>query len=127
MWRPAVLGVAAVMVSAAGAGVTAAAPSPPPPCAFTLTAPVTSGGEVTATVRSSGCAPPAVPYLAVVCLQAGGAAPFCSQAYGTDPAEVAVPYQPGVSYTATGRGCAQWAGLDPAPDCQLLGPSNNVL
>ncbi len=78
---------------------------------------------MTATVRSTGCAPLAVPYLTVVCLQAGDTAPFCSQALGTEPAQVSVPYQPGVSYTATGRGCARWAGVDPAPNCQLLGPA----
>ena len=78
---------------------------------------------MTATVRSTGCAPLAVPYLTVACLQAGDAALFCSQASGTDQAQVSVPYQPGVSYTATGRGCARWVGVDPAPNCQLLGPA----
>lgn len=127
MWRPAVLGVAASLLSAAGAGVSGASPQgplpPPPPCAFTLAVPVAGSSGVTTTVRSTGCAPLAVPYLAVACLQAGDAAPFCSQGQGADPAQVSVPYQPGVSYTATGRGCARWVGVDPAPDCELLGPS----
>lgn len=112
------LGCAFVLFS----GVAGAAPAPPP-CSFTLGAPVADSGAVTTTVRSTGCAPLAVPYLAVVCLQAGDAAPFCSQARGTEPAQVSLPYQPGASYTASGRGCARWEGVDPAPNCQLLGPA----
>jgi hypothetical protein len=87
-----------------------------------LSTPLAGSGAVTAAVQSTGCAPLAVPYLTVACLQAVGGAQFCSQAQGTGPAQVSVPYQPGVIYTATGRGCARWAGVDPAPDCQLLGP-----
>lgn len=119
------VGVAVALAYAAGTGVAAASPAlpPPPPCSFTLSAPVAGNGAVTTTVQSTGCAPLAVPYMAVACLQAGSAAPFCSQAHGTEPAQVSVPYQPGVSYTATGRGCARWVGVDPAPNCQLLGPA----
>jgi hypothetical protein len=114
----------AFAVACAGSGVAGAAPNgpPPPPCTFTLSAPLAGSGGVTATVQSTGCAPLAVPYLTVACLQAVGGEQFCSQARGADPAQVSVPYQPGVPYTATGRGCARWAGVDPAPNCQLLGP-----
>lgn len=119
--------MAFVAAVAAGSGIAGASPQapppPPPPCSFTLSTPPAGIGGVTATVQSTGCAPLAVPYLAVACLQASGAAQYCSQAQGTNPAQVSVPYQPGVTYTATGRGCARWAGLDPAPDCQLLGPN----
>ena len=119
-----IAGVVALGVSGGVAGATPnGPPPPPPPCSFTLSAPLADGSGVTATVRSTGCAPLAVPYSSVACLQASGAAQFCSQAHGADPAQVSVPYQAGATYTATGRGCARWVGLDPAPDCQLLGPN----
>lgn len=98
---------------------------PPPPCSFTLSAPVRDGDAVTATVQSTGCAALAVPYSSVVCLNPdGGGATRCEQAGGSDPARVSVPFVPGVSFVATGRGCAGWTGLSPAPDCQLLGPNS---
>lgn len=112
------------------AGVAGAVPPPPPPppCSFALSAPATDGVTVSATVQSTGCAALAVPYSAVVCLQPGdGAAPSCSQAHGADPARIQLPYRPGVGYVATGRGCAGWVGLPPAPDCQLLGPDSATL
>jgi hypothetical protein len=124
-----VVAMALAAACATGSGVAGASPQgpPPPPCTFTLSAPLAGSGGVTATVRSTGCAPLAVPYLTVACLQAVGGAQFCSQARGADPAQVSVPYQPGVTYTATGRGCARWAGVDPAPNCQLLGPDTVAL
>lgn len=96
-------------------------PPPPPPCSFALS--VTNTDAVTATVESTGCAALAVPYSAVACLQPSDGAMTCSQAHGSDPARIAMPNRPGVAYTATGRGCAGWVTLPPAPDCQLLGPS----
>ena len=121
----------AVAVSAgAGCGVahaTGPAP-PPPPCSFTLSPPTRNGDAVTATVQSSGCAALAVPYSAVACLQPGIGSPMrCEQGNGTDPTQVSVPYAPGVTFVATGRGCAGWAGLSPGPDCQLLGPNSALL
>ena len=97
-------------------------PPPPPPCSFSLSAGV-GGDGVSATVVSTGCAPAAVPYSAVACLQPSDGAQSCSQSHGVDPARVTVPYRPGVNYTATGRGCAGWVGLPPAPDCLFLGPN----
>ncbi len=107
-----------------GAGAVHAAPLPPaPPCSFTLSPPLAGADGVSATVQSTGCAALAVPYSSVACLRAGdGSATVCDQARGADPARISVPYQPGVVYTATGRGCAGWVGLPPAPDCQPLGP-----
>ena len=129
MVRPAVaLAACAVAFGAGagafGAGVAQAAPPPPaPPCSFALSAPLTGADGVSATVQSTGCAALAVPYSSVACLRAGdGPATVCTQARGADPARVSVPYQPGLLYTATGRGCAGWVGLPPAPDCQPLGP-----
>ncbi len=107
----------------AGAVAQAAPAPPPPPCSFTLT-PARAGDTVTATVQSTGCAPLAVPYSAVACLQADGGAIRCEQAHGADPARVSLPSASGVTIVATGRGCAGWAGLPPAPDCQLLGPDS---
>ena len=84
--------------------------------------PQRQGEQVIAVVDADGCAPLAVPYSAVACLQPAGGATSCNQAHGSDPAVVAVPYR-AATYTATGRGCAGWPGLPPAPDCQLLGPA----
>jgi hypothetical protein len=122
--NPRVVAMAFAVACATGSGVAGASPQapPPPPCTFTLSAPLAGSGPVTATVRSTECAPLAVPYLTVACLQPVGGAQFCSQAHGADPAQVTVPYQPGVTYIATGRGCARWMSLDPAANCQLLGP-----
>lgn len=117
--------VAAVAAVPAGAPAGAAPPGPPPPpppCSFSLS-PQSDGTAVIATVRSTGCAALAEPYAAVVCLQAGDAAPSCAQARGAAPAQVSLPYRPGSAYTASGRGCARWVTLDPAADCQLLGPT----
>ena len=123
-----VVWVACAAALTGGAGVARASPPgpppPPPPCSFALSAPAVGGGTVSATVQSTGCAALAVPYLAVACLQpADGAAASCSQAHGADPAQVQLPYRPGVVYTASGRGCAGWIGLPAAPDCQILGPT----
>lgn len=125
MVRPALIVVAlAFGAGAFGIGVAHAAPLPPaPPCTFTVSAPSAGPDGVSATVQSTGCAALAVPYSTVACLQAGdGSATVCAQARGADPARVSVPYQPGVPYTASGRGCAGWVGLPPAGDCQPVGP-----
>lgn len=129
MAKPAVLiGCIAALAGPLGhAAVAQAAPDgpppPPPPCSFVLSVTPPDTGAVTATVQSTGCAALAVPYSAVACLAPTGQAMTCSQAHGDEPARVVLPYQPGVTFTATGRGCAGWVGLPPAPDCQLLGPT----
>jgi hypothetical protein len=125
MGGPVVVGIMCAVALGVSAGAAHAAPPPPaPPCAFTLSGPVAGADGVAATVQSTGCAPFAVPYSSVVCLHSGNGSPAdCAQARGADPARVSVPYQPGVVYTATGRGCAGWVGLPPATDCQPLGPN----
>ncbi len=114
------------LASVAGAGPAWATPNgpppPPPPCQFTLS--VGGTDAVAASVQSTGCAALAVPYSAMACLQPSDEAMSCVQARGAEPAQIVLPYRPGIVYTATGRGCAGWVGLPPAPDCQLLGPSS---
>lgn len=124
MGRSLIVGVACCVAFAGSAGITHAAPGPPPPpCSFALSAPVRDGDTVAATVQSTGCAALAVPYSSVACLQpADGPGMVCATGRGADPARVSVPLLPGVAYLATGRGCAGWVGLPPAPNCQLLGP-----
>lgn len=80
---------------------------------------------LTATVQSTGCAPLAAPYYSVACLQPAGGATVCVQAHGSDPAVVSLP-SGARGFVATGRGCAGWIGLPPAPDCQLLGPATRA-
>ena len=118
----ALTGVALLLAPPAAADVGHGPPPPLPLCSFTLSAPQRQGEQVIAVVDVDGCAPLAVPYSAVACLQPAGGATFCNQAHGSDPAVVAVPYR-AATYTATGRGCAGWPGLPPAPGCQLLGPA----
>ena len=120
------VGAAVLFAGAAGVAGAIPPPPPPPPCSFTLSAPVPSGDLVTATVQSTGCAALAAPYSTVACLQAPGAPIRCVQGHGTDPARVSVPYAPG-QFIASGRGCAGWVGLPPAPDCQNLGPTAAAL
>ena len=112
-----------VALSAAWAGnVAVAHAGPPPPCQFVITPPTVEDGAVTATVLSTVCAAGAAPYFSVACLQAGGGVNQCVQGHGADGARISLPYQAGVAYTATGRGCANWVFLPPSPGCQTLGP-----
>ena len=111
-----------------------AAAEPPPPCSFTLSAPQVVHHDgvdvVTVTVAPADCGPPAAPYVSVACVQpADAGAPMqCAQGRGDQPAQVYVaPFVPGVTYTATGRGCGSWIGTDPAPRCQQLGPLTAAL
>ncbi len=85
---------------------------------------------VTATVAPGQCGWPAAPAFSVACLQlkGGDAAAQCTQAHGANPAQIYFsPYRPGATYEATGRGCGSWAGHEPAPDCQQLGPTAATL
>jgi hypothetical protein len=132
MGRPLVVWMTCALTFGAGGGVAHATghgpPPPPPPCSFALSAPTRDGEAVTATVQSTGCAALATPYSAVACLRPdAGAGTRCEQIQGADPVRVSVPYTPGVMFVATGRGCAGWTGLSPAPDCQLLGPNSATL
>lgn len=126
MHASAPIGCLVMLAGSAGVAGAIPPPPPPPPCSFTLSAPVPAGAVVTVTVESTGCAAAAVPYSTVACLQAPGAPIRCAQGRGADPAQVSVPYAPG-QFVASGRGCAGWVGLPPAPDCQNLGPTATTL
>lgn len=113
-----------------GAGVwtpPVANAGPPPPCQFTITAPTVEGDAVTATILSTVCAAGAAPYLSVACLQPAGGVIQCTQSRGADGARISLPFQAGMTYTATGRGCANWVFLPPSPGCQTLGPESASL
>lgn len=121
--------VLAVAATLTVAGTAAAHAEPPPPCTYTLSAPAVvntaDGPAVAATVAPADCGWPAEPGFGVACLQLSGdtSVTRCMQSRGGDSAQVFyTPYVPGVSYTATGRGCGRWAGQPPAPVCQQLGP-----
>ncbi|BBY56992.1 hypothetical protein [Mycolicibacterium sarraceniae] len=111
-------GVAASAVAHAG---------PLPPCTYTLSPPAVGPGGVTATAELAGCGPAGGPYLAVACLLGADGVTHCAQAHGSDPAVISVPFRPGTTYIATGRGCPVWLGQNVAPDCQILGPLTAAL
>jgi len=125
-----VLSVAATLTVA---GTAAAHAEPAPPCTFTLSAPVvvpdSGAAVVAATLAPVGCESSAEPDYSVACLQiTGDSATTCMPSRGRDAARVLYsPYTPGVSYTATGRGCARWVGQPPAQLCQHLGPNSVTL
>jgi hypothetical protein len=100
---------------------------PLPPCTYTLSPPVVGPGGVSATAELAGCGPAGGPYKAVACLLGADGVTHCTQGRGADPATITVPYQPGTTYIATGRGCPVWLGQNAAPDCQLLGPFTATL
>lgn len=134
MIRPSlVLGVALTAALTTVGCAAVAHAEPPVPCAFTLSAPevvqVNGADMVTATATTAGCGPGAGPYLNVACVQpqASDLTNQCTQAHGTDAAQVFVPYRPGLTYVATGRGCGAWIGQSPAPLCQVLGPNSATL
>lgn len=114
-------------------GITAARAEPPPPCSFTLSAPevvqVDGVAMVTATLGPDACGFPAGPSLSIACLQLQGVdtGGTCTQAHGSDPAQIYVPYRPGGTYASSGRGCPSWAGQSPAQWCQILGPVTATL
>ena len=100
---------------------------PLPPCTYTLSPPAVGPGGVTATAELAGCGPAGGPYSAVACLLGADGVTHCAQAHGSDPAVISVPFQPGTTYIATGRGCPVWLGQNVAPDCQILGPITATL
>lgn len=116
-----------VLSGAIGGGIAHAGPEAP--CTYTLSPPEVSGTVVTSTAVIAGCGAAAGPYSAVACLQPlqPNSVIQCAQARGADPATVSVPFQPGVSYVATGRGCAAWALQPASPPCQILGPLTAAL
>lgn len=115
------------LVTACAGSVAVAHAGPPPPCAFTISPPQVEGATVVATIQVSVCAGGAAPYFIIACLQPAGGVNQCVQAHDADNARIALPYQAGVTYTATGRGCANWVFLPPSPGCQTLGPETATL
>jgi len=113
--------------STIGGGVAHAGPEAP--CTYTLSPPEVSGTVVTSTAVIAGCGAAAGPYSAVACIQPldKDSVIQCAQAHGADPATVSVAYHPGVTYIATGRGCAAWALQPASPPCQILGPLTATL
>ncbi|TXI53635.1 MAG: hypothetical protein E6Q57_03225 [Mycobacterium sp.] len=123
-----VVSMALVALSgAAGAGVAHAGPEAP--CTYTLSPPEVNGTVVTSTAVIAGCGAAAGPYSGVACIQPlePNSVITCAQGRGADPAVVSVPFHPGVTYVATGRGCAAWALQPASPPCQILGPLTATL
>ncbi|BBZ74908.1 hypothetical protein MANY_02450 [Mycolicibacterium anyangense] len=117
-----------VLGGAVGGGGVAQA-GPDAPCTYTLSPPEIADGQVSATAVIAGCGPAAGPYSAVACIQPldRDSVIQCNQAHGADPATIVVPYRPGTTYVATGRGCAAWALQPASPPCQILGPFTATL
>ncbi len=113
--------------AAADAGVAHAGPEAP--CTYTLSPPEVNGSVVTSTAVIAGCGAAAGPYSGVACIQPlePNSVITCAQGRGADPAVVSVPFHPGVTYVATGRGCAAWALQPASPPCQVLGPLTAAL
>jgi hypothetical protein len=127
-----------VASSVALSGLTVAsgahADPPPPPgtlCSFTLSPPqvvqVSGKDMVTATLTPDGCAGAFRPYLSVVCVQGGSTPNTCTQARETDTAQVYAPYQPGATYTSSGRGVGTLFNDMAEPNWQLVGPLTAAL
>lgn len=116
-------------------GVGSANAQPPQPaCGYTLSPPqvVNTGGEskVTATVSFLACGAPFRPAWSVACVHVAGpnSQGQCTQARGPAAAQVFfAPYQPGATYTASGRGCGKVFEDALEPNCQILGPINLTL
>ncbi|RAV11980.1 hypothetical protein DQP55_12840 [Mycolicibacterium sp. GF69] len=136
MSRVAKLVPVALLIAATGLlGVGSANAQPlPPPCGYTLSPPqvVNAGGvnKVTATVSFYACGAPFRPAMSVACvhLAGPGSRGQCTQARGPGAAQVFFePYQPGATYTASGRGCGKVFEDALEPNCQMLGPINATL
>lgn len=112
-------------------GAHAQPPPPGTPCSFTLSPPevvqVSGGDMVTATMTPAGCGGPFTPRLSVACIQGADSTTQCTQARGTDPAQVFTPYRPGATYTSTGRGLGSVFSDASEPNWLVLGPFTAVL
>ena len=112
-------------------GPASAAPGDPVLCNFTLSEPtvveVSGVPMVSAQVTPAACTGTAKPTSTQVCLTKPGSAGRCAELPGYNEARVYLsPYQPGVTYTATGRGCAAQTN-PPVPMCSTLGPKSATL
>jgi hypothetical protein len=123
-----------VTLGAVAVASGAHADPPPPPgtlCSYTLSPPqvvqVSGKDMVTATLTPDGCAGAFRPYLSVVCVQGGSAPNTCTQARETDTAQVYAPYQPGATYTSSGRGLGTLFNDMAEPNWQLVGPITAAL
>jgi hypothetical protein len=129
VWLASTLAAGAMVV----AGGAQADPPPPPGtlCSFTLSPPqlvqVSGKDMVTATLTPDGCAGAFRPYKSVVCVAGGGVSNSCSQASEAATAQVTVPYQPGATYTSTGRGLGTLFNDMSEPNWQLVGPLTAAL
>ena len=120
-----------VVAALAGAAPSVADPAEPG-CTVTLTAPEVTDQSgtpmVTATARPAACNR-AEPMMQVACLQMQGSPtpPKCMSKDGPNTARVYLaPYQPGATYVATGRSCAN-AGNPPTTYCRTAGPITAML
>ncbi|MGP4056259.1 hypothetical protein ACTWP6_15795 [Mycobacterium sp. 4D054] len=110
----------------------AAQPAPVSACAYELSSPAVvnvSGTDMVAAALTIGACDGAVTYATTVCIQMqGDAGPGqCARGFGLVPAQVFFqPYRPGLTYTATGRGCAS-KGNPPQQHCQESGPLTATL
>jgi hypothetical protein len=123
--------LAGALSSAGGAAVAGADPGDPVLCNFTMSDPYVidlSGTQmVTATLTPTACTGSAIPSYSQVCLSTPGTAGRCAELPGyTDVHVYLGPYQPGVTYTAKGRGCASQT-TPPAPVCTTVGPKTATL
>ena len=123
--------VAGALATAGGAGVAGADPAEPGLCNFTLSDPhlvdLSGTQTVTATLTPASCTGSAIPISSQVCLSSPGKAGRCAELPGyTDVHVYLAPYEPGVTYTAKGRGCAARTN-PPAPVCTTVGPTTATL
>ncbi len=102
-------------------------------CNFVLSEPsvtqVSGVPMVTASLTPGACTGMAKPTFTQVCLSAAGSstAGRCAELPGYNTARVYLsPYQPGVAYTARGRGCGSRA-VPPEPICTTVGPTTVTL
>ena len=100
-------------------------------CNYTLSDPyvidVSGTQMVTATLIPAACTREAIPTSSQVCLSTPGTAGRCAELPGyTDVHVYLGPYQPGVTYTAKGRGCAAQTN-PPMPICTTVGPTTATL
>jgi hypothetical protein len=121
----------AAVAFALAAAVPAKADPEPPTCSYTLAGPqvvqLSGTNVVTATLSPAAC-DRSVAYQAVACVQMQGddGPGQCAQENGILMAQVYLPYRPGATYIATGRGCAS-TGNPPRAVCQPKGPISATL